>query len=83
MDQSDTCGVRSLGAVGGSELCLTLGSALGGLETLELTADVRSLSTLEAGREQGGLVQVAVSLGSPLSLEGVGTGDCLARSNPL
>lgn len=83
VDQGNTCGVRSLGAVGGSELWLTLGSALGGLETLELAVDIRSLSTLEAGCEQGRLVQVAASLGSPVSLEGVGTGDCLARSNPL
>lgn len=83
VDLGDTCGVGNLGAVGGSELCLTLGSALGGLETLRLTAGVRILSTLEADCEQGRLVQVAVSLGSPASLEGVGTGDSLARPNPL
>uniref|UniRef100_A0A8C9P5Y4 Uncharacterized protein n=1 Tax=Spermophilus dauricus TaxID=99837 RepID=A0A8C9P5Y4_SPEDA len=70
VDMGGTCGIRILGAVGGSELCLTLGSALGGLETLRLTADVRILSTLEADCEQGRLVQAAVSLGSPASLEG-------------
>uniref|UniRef100_A0A8D2DRB3 Uncharacterized protein n=1 Tax=Sciurus vulgaris TaxID=55149 RepID=A0A8D2DRB3_SCIVU len=65
----DTHWVGILGRVDGSELCLTLGSALGGLGTSELTVDIRSLSTLEAGFEQGRLERVAVSLCSPVSLE--------------